>query len=127
VRALGASCKSLQGILAAFDAARREVETRKGSIEAIWLDASVDDQFRAVLIRERQAKAGNDAGVPQALPERYFIVESFHLEDTHGRLAGTLGPRSSPATMGACGTGFTLVLHRDQGNWRAQVATIRLC
>jgi hypothetical protein len=125
---LGSGLNRSKETLGAFDAARREIESRRGPIEAIWLGTGLDPQVQRVLVEERQAVDNKQpAGTVVAVPERHFMVESFVLEATRGRLAGVLGPRSSPVTMAACGMGFTVNLDRREGTWRAQVASVTVC
>ena len=132
---LMAGCAHLQSlptptadILQAFDAARHEIESRTGPIEVVWLSAGVDPQVEAVLKRERQASGQKQlSGTVVAVPENYFLVESFSVESTRGKLSGVVGPRSSPPTMGACGKGFDLNLDRGSGTWRAVVVSGRVC
>ena len=115
-------------VLAAFDAARRQIEQVRGPIEAIWLSESVDSRVKSLLVRERAAVAGmQPAGQVVALPERHFLIDSFSLNSTDGRISGVVGPRSSPVTMAACGTGLSLALSRHERAWRAQIVGGTVC
>jgi hypothetical protein len=115
-------------ILGAFDAARQKIEQVKGPIEAIWMSSNVDSLVQSVLVRERAAVSGKQSGGEVvALPERYFIIDAFNLDSAHGTLSGVLGPRSSPVTMEACGTGFKLNLERREGTWNAQIVSGTVC
>lgn len=114
-------------ILEAFDAARHEVESRQGPIETIWLAAEIESEVQRVLVRKRGAVGDKQSARTVALRERHFIVDVFTLEATHGRLSGVLGPRSSPTTMRACGTGYNFKLERREGKWHAQIASMTVC
>ncbi len=115
-----------------FDAIARaafKIIESKGDVTTIVAPSGLDLRAASALRRVHPAVA-SAPGAPGTLPDGYFRVTAFSIEDGEAHLDGQLGPVTglmTAANMPDCGKGYSVSFYIEAGDWVSHAYKTTTC
>jgi hypothetical protein len=109
-------------------AAFRIIES-KGDVTTIVVPSGLDPRAASALRRVHPTVA-SAPGAPGTLPDGYFRVSAFSIEDGEAHLDGQLGPVTglmTAANMPDCGKGYSVSFYIEAGDWVSHAYKTTTC
>jgi len=109
-------------------AAFRIIET-KGDVTTIVVPKGLDPRAADALRRVHPTVA-SAPGAPDTLPDGYFRVTAFSIEEGDAHLDGQLGPVTglmTAANMPDCGKGYSVSFYIEAGDWVSHAYKTTTC
>jgi hypothetical protein len=115
-----------------FDAIARaafKIIESKGRVTTIVVPKGLDPRAADALRRVHPTVA-SAPGAPGTLPDGYFRVSAFSIEDGAAHLDGQLGPVTglmTAANMPDCGKGYSVSFYIEAGDWVSHAYKTTTC
>lgn len=115
-----------------FDAIARaafKIIDRAGDVSTIVVPKGLDPRAADALRRVHPTVA-SAPGAPGTLPDGYFRVSAFSIEDGEAHLDGQLGPVTglmTAANMPDCGKGYSVSFYIEAGDWVSHAYKTTTC
>ena len=101
----------------------------KGDVTTIVVPKGIDPRALAAL-RRVHPTVPSAPGAPGTLPDGYFRVSAFSIEDGEAHLDGQLGPVTglmTAANMPDCGKGYSVSFYIEAGDWVSHAYKTTTC
>lgn len=115
-----------------FDSIARDVFKKidpSRNVIFIVVPAGIDPRARKALERVHHVVPAAP-GPPDTLPDGYFSVHTFTIEDGEAHIDGQLGPatgRMTSANMPDCGKNYSVAYYMEGGDWVSHGFKLRVC